>query len=227
MSVEKEYLQWRKQSSIGCMFARHIANRPHDFRQKLEVVRTQVIDRRATNNVAKRISRLVDDGSVTSAVLLFPDIKSLETLARVFLPLGHLEGWSVTCTPIQNPKVGALVAVCLSREIPFNGQTCPSEALILGPFDVFPPTRKAPVVALEIYVGEPRETDPKTGEPTKKANLAHIDMGLPTHELFARVWQMSVEGRSKSLGQIEDNRAKAKVTFVIPSALAKRLGCTT
>jgi hypothetical protein len=41
---------------------------------------------------------------------------------------------------------------------------------------------------------------------------------------FDKVWEQSVKGRLASLGG-EDSRAKAKISFVIPQALAKQLGC--
>jgi hypothetical protein len=102
--------------------------------------------------------------------------------------------------------------------------TCPSEALVLGPFRVFPSTRKAPVVALELFIGEPRPMGPLDDVATTKANLAHIELGLPMHKMFQTMWKNSIKGRTKSLGG-SDNRAKAKVTLVVPVTLARRLGC--
>src|SRR5262249_49743225 len=101
----------------------------------------------------------------------------------------------------------------------------PSEALVLGNFDGFPATRRAPVTALEIFVGVPRAMDPKTGEPSKKANLAHVELVLPTSDAAQNMWDKSVEGRLTSLGGVDDVRAKAKVAFVVSSALAESLGC--
>jgi hypothetical protein len=107
--------------------------------------------------------------------------------------------------------------------LPFGAGQCPSEALVLGPFAGFPNTRKSPLTAIEIFVGEPREFDPKSGAPTTKANVAHMDMGV-MQEAWEIMWEQSVDGRLASLGGINDPRAKAKVAFVVPIALAQKLG---
>lgn len=114
---------------------------------------------------------------------------------------------------------------CSSR-CTFGSSSCPSEALVLGPFEEFPPTRRAPCVGFEIYVGEPRPLDPKTNQPTSKANLAHIEMYLPTHSAFENMWEKTRVRRLASLGGVDDKRAKAKVSFVISPALADELGCS-
>lgn len=135
--------------------------------------------------------------------------------------------WSVVTTTLQNSVAGDLVAVHVARHIPFANATCPSEILALGPFQEFPATRLAPVTALEVFVGPPMSHDPKTHKPTEKANLAHMDLSkidLPVGAID-KMWETSKIGRLKSLGDIDDSRAKAKVSFVIPSALARQLDC--
>jgi hypothetical protein len=161
---------------------------------------------------------------MNAAVMLLPDVQTLERVAAIFLALEDQPKWSVSTTPLNETPLGEMLAVHLVREIPFGDTTCPSEALVLGPFDEFPPTRRAPFTALEIYVGEPRKMDPKDEtKPTEKANLAHISMHLPTHDAFKHMWKQSEEGRAASLGGT-DMRAKAKVSFVLPIVLAQQLG---
>jgi hypothetical protein len=167
----------------------------------------------------------VDDKTVAAGVLLFPELVTLDGLAKMAMALGERPKWTVTTTVLQNSKAGEMVAVHIVREIPFGAGICPSEALVLGPFPEFPPTRRAPVTALEIYVGEPRPNDPKTGNPTVKANLAHMKLNLETRDMFDRMWIGSVTGRLRELGGEEDSRAKAKISFVIPASLAQELGC--
>ena len=84
-------------------------------------------------------------------------------------------------------------------------------------------------MALEIYVGEPMTHDPKTHEPSTKANLAHMALGPDLDDsTIDAMWEASKAARLKSLGLtggLEDNRAKAKVSFVIPASLAQQLAC--
>lgn len=223
-SPAARYLDWRRGAEVGCVFARLVARRPAHYHQVVKVIGSAGTSRRVAGSVARHVGRLADDEAVSAAVLLLPDVATLDVLARIALALGEQPQWAVTTTMLHDTPVGDLVAVHLVREIAFADGRCPSEALIFGPMRQFPPTRRAPVTALEIYVGRPRPFDPKTAKPTNKANLAHLELNLPSQAAFDRMWWKSVEGRLASLGS-EDGRAKAKVSFVIPIALAKELGC--
>ena len=163
------------------------------------------------------------EGSAAVA-MTFPYLTSLEDVARAMLALGQIPKWVVTATKITPPPTGEYVALNITRQIPFGSGVCPSEALVLGPFDDFPPTRKAPVTALEIYVGAPRPNGPLDDAPTTKANLAHIELNLPSHATFEMMWESSKKGRLDSLGG-PDNRAKAKVSLVLPMSMAQLVGC--
>jgi hypothetical protein len=223
MSNSRTYLKWRREPGVGCMFARMIAGKPDRYQQVLYEVGASS-PRTAAVNIAKRIETLVSDPNVSAAALLLPKVRSLETLLSITLALRDQPKWTVTMTTLANPPAGPLVAVHINRLIPFGASACPSEVLVLGPFEEFPNTRRAPFVAMELYVGEPRPEDPKTLQPTTKANLAHIEMNLPTHKAFESVWKKSEEGRRASLGG-EDSRAKAKISFVVPLALAQKHRC--
>jgi len=227
MTAIEIYLRWRRTNSIGCMFARLISIQPGKYRQVVEIVTVNNDPTETARNIAERIDALVSDKTVAAVALIFPEIKTLEEMSRVMLALGKQPKWTIALTVLENEVVGPMVAIRLAREIPFGKATCQSEALVLGKFSAFPPTRKSPIAALEIFVGEPLVNDPKTGEPTQKANLAHIDARSVLGDgPFEGVWSKSVEGRKASLGNRDDNRAKAKVTLVMTPALARRLGCS-
>lgn len=225
MSPEEEYRQWRKRREIGCFFARAIANHPDRFGQRIECIPTQMAPSALAGEIGRRVDAMIADPAATAAALVFPMITTLEGTARAFLALEDQAGWAVEKTVLPDSPSGDMVAVRITKIIPFGQGSCPSEALVLGPFEVFPQTRRAPIVVFELYVGEPRPFDPKDRIiPTTKANLAHIEMNLPTHQAFERIWNRSVDGRAQSLGR-PDTRAKAKVSFVLPDALAVKIGC--
>lgn len=98
---------------------------------------------------------------------------------------------------------------------------------MLGDFACFPNTRRAPVTAMELFVGEPLGYDPKTRVPgpVTRANLAHLEVYFATEGARLKAWDDSAAGRTQSLGGIDDPRAKARVTFVIPMDMADALGC--
>lgn len=206
------------------MFARHLSIRYADYPQhRIVTVPSGRGPDRTAADLAERISGFVADTSA-AATLLFPGLTTLEDTARVMLALRSHEHWSVTTSHLQPPPARPLVALHAFRQIPFGESTCPSEALVLGNFKELPPTRRAPVTALEMFVGQPRVDDPKTGAPTTKANLAHLSLKLPSPSTWDNMWAASEKGREESLGG-PDNRAKAKVTLVMPLTLARRLEC--
>lgn len=207
------------------MFARQLAGKYSDYPQhRIVTVATGRGPERAAADIAARIGAFVGDQSAVSATLVFPGLTTLEETARVMLGLRAHADWSVTTSQLQPPPARPPVALHVSRQIPFGSITCPSEVLVLGNFKEFPNTRRAPVTALEMYVGQPKAEDPKTGAPTTKANLAHLSLNLPTPTTWDRMWTASEKGREASLGGF-DNRAKAKVALVIPVTMARRLEC--
>jgi len=209
---------------VGCLFARLIARRPQDYTQTIQIVSGAGTPKRVSGNIARRFTRLVADKNVTAGALLLPEVKTLQSLTEITLQLSAQPGWTVSTSTLTNYPAQELVAVHIVRAIPFGTTECPSEALVLGPFDEFPKTRRSPVTAIEMYVGEPLTHDPKTGVPTTKANLAHISLPVDTQPMRDKLWKGSILGRLKSLGG-EDSRAKAKVSFVIPKKMATDLGC--
>lgn len=207
------------------MFARVIAIAPPRWAQSFKVVPHGTTSAKTAEHIAKLVDGAIADKNVRGLALIMPTVTTLEETAEVMLALAQLPKWTTTPSVLENERVGRLVALRVARLIPFGQGECESEALVLGPFDDFPETRRAPVTAMEIYVGEPEPNDPKTGTPTVKANLAHMIARDKYPGDFDMVWQKSMDGRESSLGTKNDNRAKAKVTMVLPTAMARKLGC--
>ena len=231
MTSLAKYQEWKQlYSDVGCMFARYMARNPTRFGQRAEVVEgaTPAI---IAADVTARISRYVADPDTNVVTLVFPNLTTLRSLVDMTRALGAFPDWGLKTDVLKNTPVGDMLAFNLTRQIPFADSTCASEVLILGDFPEFPTTRRAPITALEIFVGPPRPRDPKTDLPTKKANLAHVDLPPLSGQPFANMWERSERGRRESLGCnadcdpiCHDLRAKAKVAFVIPMALATSLG---
>ena len=225
ISPEKQYLSWRRGPAVGCVFARLIATNPARYEQRVIRVPKASTPSRVAKKVATIVAALIADKSAAAVTLVFPHITTLEHTATVILALNDEPQWSVRTSVLLEPPPGGFIAFHLVREIPFGAQSCPSEALVFGNFPECPPTRRSPVTALELFVGELRPRGPLDDAPTTKGNLAHIELHLPTHEMFRTMWENSELGRATSLGG-QDMRAKAKVSLVVTPELANSLGCT-
>jgi hypothetical protein len=219
------YRSWKRTyADIGCVFARLMATKPPPGYAEAVVAGSDpsTIGR----EVATRIAAFVDDPEIFAAALVLPDVNDLPTLTKMALALASEPLWTITRWIISGTPIGDVVAFNLVREIPkADGGTCLSESLALAPFSEFPKTRRAPVTALEIFVGTAPAHQP-TGDPTVKAHLADFNIeGLPAPSIYQLMWDGSKTGRLKSLGGVDDLRAKAKVTFAIPVSVASLIGC--
>jgi hypothetical protein len=231
MSAADEYLKWRRTPAIGCAFARAMSRVPSDYGQ---VVEELGYDDPAAVAIAivSRVDQLVPNLRVLAAAFVLPRIETLEKLITMALALPTDPNWHVDVRRLEPPPQMDLVAIRVVRDLPFGSGTLPSEALVMGNFDVFPNTRRAPCTAFEIYVGDPAPQDPKEHTPSTKANFAHIDFRDRTlinvdfpQDAVDNMWEQSKARRRISLGGIDDRRAKAKVSFVVPTALAQKMGC--
>lgn len=229
MNAKADYTAWKRTTTkIGCVFARLIAAKPSRYGQVVEVVGASKTPALIAGSIEKRVAKHIASPSTSALALLFPFVENLETLAAGLVALKEHAGWHLTTTAMNHPDLGDIVLVALSRDLPFQNNSLPSEALVLGPFNEFAPTRQSPVAALEIFVGQSPMADPKTGTVPTKANLAHIDVSqslksVPGHDPVAAMWKKSQVKRLESLGGKEDARAKAKVAFVIGAELAVKL----
>lgn len=224
-SLVAQYLGWRRGRDVGCAFARLIAIRPSDYLQTVVTVPSSSTPNRIAGNIERRINKFIDDDEVAAAALLLPGLTTLEDLAKVALALENQPLWSVSLSMLPNPTAGEMVAFQIVRQIPFGDGSCPSVVLVLGPFENFPPTRRAPITALEMYVGQPMSHDPQSGAPTTRAHLAHMKLELPNPQSVQTMWESTRTLRRESLGAEDDSRAKANVSFVIPLVLAQNLVC--
>jgi hypothetical protein len=232
MTAAANYLKWKRGSDqVGCKFARLLAANPERFGQRLEVVNGTKAATIA-GKIDTVIGKFVADPDVAAATILLPALKQLPTLVAVALALEQMSGWHVTRQALTGAPGGTAVGFSVTRKVLLpTGHTIPSEALVLGPFDNFPMTRRAPVTAMELFVGTPPAIDPKSadGSAPTRAYLAHIDVVPPLVAAQRdRLWEKSQKIRKASLGLVgkqDDSRAKAKIAFVVPLKLAQSLGC--
>lgn len=223
MPLDRYRLWKRNNPDIGCVFARYMAAKPTEFGQRAEIVSGATAPAIA-REIAARMTAFVNDPDVVAAALVFPDVIALPTIVEIALELASQPNWRVTRSVLANTPIGDAVGFNIVRDVPMQIAMCPSEALVLGPFVEFPNTRRAPVAALEMFVGVPPPCK-HSGAPTTKVHLADVPIQLPAQSVFNNMWTNSEAARLQSLGGVDDTRAKAKVAFAIPMALATQLGC--
>lgn len=187
------------------MFARYLARQEANDR-----VKTEECGSPDPGNIAAwieaKISALAADPEIDIATLVFAKLKPKDLLPLAEA-LSKQPGWTMSETTLTGTPAGDVRAFRITRNL---GAT-PSEVLFFGPFMTYPPTRKAPVAAMELFVGTPRSPE--------RANLADARLSLPG-KAFENMWARSKQMRTASLGQ-PDDRAKAKVSFVLAIAAPK------
>ena len=218
MTPQKQYEHWKaKSSAVACRFARFIGRNPSRFGQVVKTLNAQASPKIIAAAIERVVSGQIATGETKALAIVLPKIETFDKLVAAMGALGELNHWSLETKAISHPDGANYIAFSLRRDIPTaNGGSMPSEVLVFGNFDHFPATRRAPYVAIEMYVGFPSDSDPKTGEPATKATLAHITMPAMTDETLDNLWEQTRVARLESLGGIDDPRAKAKVSFVAP-----------
>jgi hypothetical protein len=201
-----------------------MATRPNSGQREAVVVGSDppTIDR----EVATQITTFVDDPQIFAAALVFPDVNDLPTLRKMAFALASEPLWTVTPRIISGTPIGDVVAFNVAREILMeSGGTCPSESLVLGPFSEFPQHSESPRHGARDLRGNRAISPTDRGADPQGAPADVPVEGLPTRATFDWMWDRSKSERRRSLGGIDDPRAKAKVTFAIPMALAALIGC--
>jgi hypothetical protein len=222
--VASRYLQWKGQPQIGCLFAQALSRKPDGHGQRIDVLNGQ-----KGAGLASRIDaiahRELADPESQAATIIIPRVTTLEPLVEMATTLKSMVGWQVEHWIEPTTPTGPIVAFRITREVPIvGGTTVPSEALVMGPFDVFPETRRAPVTAMEIFIATASAKD-IFGRPRDKANLADIVFEPALNPTaFSIMWDRTKKLRGERLADPQDRRARAKVSFVVPLPVAKALG---
>ncbi len=220
----EQYQQWKRYiPAVGCVFARLLAAAPDRYGQQLEVI-TDSTAEAVADQIEVAVDKAVSATGIAALTLLLPNVKDLRVLVGIALALEGKPRWQVTRTPLTKTPVGAVLAFGVTRNIPAaSGNELPSELLVLGDFSAFPATRRAPVTAIEMFVGAV-PVHGRNGKAAVKANLDLVDVEPPNQDVFDRTWEATRAARLKSLGGIDDPRAKARVSFVVPMTTVKNRG---
>ena len=216
--TEAVYRDWLSRPQVGCVFAQ-LLSRP--------VYRTgirTVVARGSSgigdpSELAVQISRLVDesvnDASYEALSVLLPQILDAEPLTHLVWELSKQPGWTIEK---ERPWQRTLVLIGLRVKI---APEVVAETLGMGPFQIFPTTRQCPVTTLEVRTKAKRAKMSHLLKTHLASHLADIPVShkLTSTEFRSRFRKFTPALRKRILGNEEDTRAKAGVTYSLPAAI--------
>lgn len=220
--TEAVYLDWLRRRQVGCVFAQLLARPANRTRVRTVVVRGAS----GTGNpseLAIQIDRLVgesvNNASDEALSVLMPQILDAGKLAHLVWELCNRPRWDIE---IEHPWRGTLVLIGLRVEI---ASGIVAETLGMGPFSIFPTTRQCPITTLEIRTKTIRKKRSQVSETRLAAHLADIDVDdiLTSVQFQAKSKIYTPLLKKRILGDVEDMRAKAKITYSIPAAIWESL----
>ena len=216
--TEAVYLDWLRRPQVGCVFAQLLARPIYRTGLRTVVVRgpSRLVD---LNDLAAQIAcvvdKSVDDPSCEAISVLLPQILDGEALSRLAWELGNRPGWSIER---EHPWRGTLVLIGLRVEI---APGAVAEALGMGPFEIFPTTRRCPVTTLEVRTKPKRARRSQISTTHLASHLADlpVDHILTNDEFRSRFVTFTPWLKKRILEEQEDMRAKASVTYSVPAAI--------
>ena len=215
---EAVYRDWLSRPQVGCIFAQLLSRSAYRTGIRTVVARG-VSGRGDPRELASQISGLVDN-SVNDACnealsVLLPQILDPESLAQLVWELSKRPGWAIEK---ERSWRGTLVLIGLRVEI---APAALAETLGMGPFQIFPTTRQCPITTLEIRTKTERAKKSRLTSKHLAAHLAQIPFGhkLTNSEFRSRFRKFTPALRKRILGNREDSRAKAGITYSLPAAI--------
>ena len=207
-TVKKVTVQWLKANVTGCMFATKFASagsagliRPH--------VLTEVL---TATHLAEQLEPLLVDAAAHSeaALLIFPDLRRDEDIARLIDKLGRYVSWTVSEIEWKDfPRSDLLVG--LDWRTP-TGHF--STAMGMAPLATMPVTRRSPYVTLAIWPGG--HENPFRPSDRARVSLADMKHGLDayTHDKF---WHQTKATVLEHLDGQQEGAAQLRVSFCLRS----------
>lgn len=206
------FRDWQRRPQVACVFARLIAKNPSAYDVQWEVL-TARAEPETARQIATRVRKLTDDviREKEAIAIVIPRLTSAAALASFCKSLGTEPGWQIQATLNPSDKLSRVyvrLLLLLSPDVE-------AEVLGLGPFDFLPPTRRAPITALQIRTKAVGAKE-RGRRSRKKAHLAEIQWPPSQSKRYDDFWKATAQQRVAILGG-DDSAARARVTFAIPA----------
>ena len=216
--IEAVYRDWLSRPQVGCIFAQLLSRSAYRTGIKTVVARGSA-GCKDPSELAVQISSMVDnsvnDATDEALSVLLPQILDVELLTHLVWELSKQPGWYIERERLWR---GTLVLIGLRVEI---ASGVVAEILGMGPFQIFPTTRQCPLTTLEIRTKTERKKKSPRSSTNLASHLADIPIGrnLTNAEFASRFSKFTPALRKRILGKEGDMRAKASVTYSLPSAI--------
>ncbi len=213
------YLDWLRRGQVGCVFAQLFGRPKNRSLMRTLILCDPINSSSGTRDLVFQINEAVGDSvrnpKIEAISILLPRVLSAEDIARISLGLARLPGWKIER---EKPWRQTLTIIRLRVQI---ADTVWAEVLGLGPFPFLPPTRQSPVTSLEIRTKTKRAIRNKLHPNLRASHLAQIptEHFLPPHKFGPLFNHYTPWLKRRILGDSDDQRAKAGVTFSVPSAI--------
>ena len=220
--TEAVYLDWIRRPQVGCIFAQLLARPVNRTGMRTVVARgdSGVGDpRELAVQIAQLVDESVQDPSYEALSVLMPQVLNDVTLTQLVWELGTQPGWYIE---LEHGWRGTLILIGMRVEI---AEDVVAETLGMGPFEIFPPTRQCPITTLEIRT---KRTRAKKSHLSKTFLAGHL-ADIPTDHMLTGAAHGALRSkftpwlRRRILGNQEDMRAKAGVTYSLPVAIWRSL----
>ena len=208
--------QWfSKRLQVGCFFAKLMSENTADYGwQRFVVPGTHPSDWLAANLEA-RLEESISDPAVIALSIVFPEVVEENQLADL---IRHFRAFERTHIEEVGEKIPNLVRLGLRIEI---AESVFSFPLCLGPFEVFPMTRRSPFTELVLPTspkGYP--TRPNVSDDPSAVHLAAVQVPVSrlNDNAWSRTWANTQLLKQRVLGGTHPG-ARARVTVSLPRAL--------
>lgn len=201
--IKQVQMDFFRNNGTGCAFAAYAARNPEKYGWHQEVVPADAgsVDRAAEAAVAS--------DKVSMVSLIFPEVVSEGGLLAFIAELRR-------CSQLK-----------LELDLPYEDSRClgfrahigPYLSWVtgFGPFEFFPPTRRAPSVELTFRVKpRPNYKWVMKEAPAGVLHLADLDMLGMAEAVLRSMWNSSLARTRGILGHEPDLRSAAKTTFSVP-----------
>lgn len=228
--VARVHEHWHRLGQQGCRFAVFLGNRPVEHGWGRIVVPgtdPAAWEVGLWRGIAEGVDTAIRRPAAQALSLLFPGVTTEEPLVGLVERMESRLGWTLLDVPEPAAGWGAPEPVVgVAFRIPLNKDVL-AWPIGLGPFDFLPATRRSPLTEI-ILVTKPKRYPLRSERITDDPHAAHLaDMPVNVEdEVFERLWVGTQRHKAFVLGDGGDPRAKAKVSFVLPSRLWRRAGET-
>lgn len=214
--VDEVQRQWFiKRLQVGCFFAKLMSGKAAGYGWHRSVVPGTHCSDWLAASLEARLEKAIADPAIIALSVVFPEVVKENQLADL---IRHFVAFERTDVEEVSGEDSDLVRLGLRIEMAESGFSFP---LCLGPFEVFPLTRRSPFTELALPTS-PRSYPlrPNVTDDPSAIHLAavQVPVSLLGDDAWSKIWANTVDLKRRVLGGPHPG-ARARVTVSLPRAL--------